>query len=292
MKNIRFLVRLYIFGAVATLAVIAILVPRASIAGDKLKPEEIVARHLESIGTAEARAGIHSRIVGGKVVVAFSSPGTQQFTGQAVMASEGNKNLISMNFESANYAQENIGFDGENVSVGYARAGVRTNLGDLLWTYKPIVKSGLVGGTLSQSWPLLNEAGKNYKLEGGGTRKIEGRPAYEVRFIPRGGSDMEIRLYFDAETFQHVRTEYMHTIIAQLGGNVDSSAHQRTTRYRMTEDFSGFQKEGALTLPHSYKISMELDATSPFRAKWDLALEQFAFNEAIPPEMFKMTAKP
>jgi hypothetical protein len=267
------------------------LLPFPSLAGDKLKPEEIVAKNLESIGTAEARANVHSRIVGGTVVATFLTP-TSQFKGRAVMASEGNKSLIAMDFDSTNYSQEHIGFDGENVTVGYARAGVRSNLGDLVWTYRPIVKQGLVGGELSQAWPLFNLSETKPKLSGGGTKKIADKTVYIVKLIPRGGSDFDISLFFDSETFQHVRTEYMQTIVPQLGANVDASASQRPTRYKMIEEFSDFKKEGELMLPHSYKISLELDTRIPFRGNWDLTLDQFGFNQDIPPAMFNATAKP
>ena len=282
--------------ALILLAVVAMILPFSSLAGtspagDKLKPEEIVAKNLEAIGTAEARAKVHSRIVGGTVVATFVAPGTGQFKGRAVLASEGNKNLLAMIFETANYSGENIAFDGQNVTVGYARAGVRSNLGDLVWTYRPIVKQGLVGGELSQAWPLFNLSETKPKLGGGGTKKIGGGTAYEVKLIPRGGSDLEINLFFDSETFQHLRTEYTHVVLPQLGANVNASASQRPTRYKVIEEFSDFKKEGELTLPHTYKISLELDTQTPFRGNWELTLDQFAFNQSIPPGMFNVAPK-
>lgn len=278
--------------ALTGLIVVAMMLPCSSLAGDKMKPEEIVAKHLESIGTAEARAAVHNRIIGGTVVATYSSPGTARFMGKAVMASEGSKHVIGMGFESNNYSHENIGFDGENVTVGYVRPGVRSNLGDLVTTYKAIVKSGILGGTLSQAWPLLASPEKKYKLESSGTKKIGGKALYELRFIPRGGSDMEINLFFDSETFQHVRTEYELVIAAQLGANVDASASQRTTRYKMVEEFSDFKKEEGLTLPHEYKIILELDTRgASFRANWALTLVQFAFNQTIQPEMYNVGSK-
>jgi hypothetical protein len=266
------------------------ILPFPSLAGDKLKPEEIVAKNLESIGTTEARAKVHSRIVGGSVVATFLAPASQ-FKGRTVMASEGSKNLLAMDFDNTNYSQENIGFDGENVTVAYARAGVRSNLGDLVWTYRSILKQGLVGGELSQAWPLYNLSESKAKLSGGGTKKIADKTVYVVKVIPRGGSDFDISLFFDSETFQHLRTEYMHTIVPQLGANVDASATQRPTRYKMIEEFADFKKEGELTLPHSYKISLELDTRIPFRGNWELTLDQFGFNKDIPPAMFNSAAR-
>jgi hypothetical protein len=261
-----------------------------AVLGQKLKPEELVTRHLESIGTAEARSSIKSRVIGGMVQATYRSPGTAQFNGQAVMASEGLKSLIGMSFETANQPQENLGYDGENDTVSFARPGRRSNLGDFILTHQDVLKNGLVGGTLSNSWALLYLTEKKPKLGYGGTKKIGGRPMHELKYSPRGGSDLEIRLFLDAETFQHIRTEYTRTISAQLGGNVDASASQRLTRYKMIEDFADFRKEGDLTLPHTYRIGLELDTTGgTFAGTWELTLTQFAFNKEIQAGSFNVT---
>jgi hypothetical protein len=89
-----------------------------------------------------------------------------------------------------------------------------------------------------------------------------------VKYVVRGGSDLSITLFFDAETFQHVRTVYRKVLPAQMGraavgtsSGIDrvgeSSAQQSSTIYEMTEDFSDFKPEGELTLPHTYKLKFE-----------------------------------
>ena len=55
-------------GALFCLVSLAMTMPVASLAGDKLRPEEVVAKHLESIGSAETLGSVHSRIAGGTVV--------------------------------------------------------------------------------------------------------------------------------------------------------------------------------------------------------------------------------
>jgi hypothetical protein len=277
------------------------ILPFPSLAGDnKLKPEEIVAKNLESIGTAEARTKVTNRIVGGAVVATFAEPQVGQFKGQVVLASEGDKSLISMQFANSNYTQENISFNGQNVLVGFARAGVRSNLGDLIWTYKALIKAGLMGGELSQAWPLYDLAGRKPKLSGGGAKKAGEKDAYEISLVPRGGSDMEIKVYFDTQTFRHVRTEYNLVVRPQIGLTVDSNKSQQPSRYKMIEEFGDFKKEGDLTLPHSYKITLEVDRSAmaigglsqaPFRGNWEMTLDQFGFNQPIPPETFSAVGK-
>lgn len=271
--------------AVRWLAVIVVTLPFSSLAGDKMQPEEIVARHLESIGAAETRASVHSRIAAGTVVATLRAPGTAKFGGQAVMASDGHKNMIGMGFESAGKFEERFGFDGQDVTVGFARPGVRGYWGDFLLTHQNIIKEGLVGGTLSDAWPLLNSSEKKPKLEYRGIKKIGGKALHELKYIPRGTSDLEISLFFDTETFQHARTEYTRLISAGLGTG-------RPTRYKMVEEFSDFKKESGLTLPHAYKVGLELDTRGgTLIVDWEFTLTEFAFNQPIPPATFNVNTK-
>jgi len=89
--------RLGIFGM---LLIALCLVDVRSSATDRLKPEELIAKHLQSIGTATARSSVATRIIAGTSQVIFRTPPPGQATGRAVMASEGNKSLIGMSFKS------------------------------------------------------------------------------------------------------------------------------------------------------------------------------------------------
>ena len=297
-------VRTYRLWAVSWLAAIAIILPFSSLADDKIQPGQIVAKHLDSIGSAETLASVHTRIAAGTVVATLRAPGIAKFSGQAIMASDGNKNMIKMGFENAGSYQEQFGFDGRDLTVSYVRPGVRGYWGDFLVTHQNIIKEGLVGGTLSDAWPLLNLSEKKPKLEYQGIKKTGGKSLHMLKYIPRGTSDVEISLFFDTETFQHVRTEYTRFISAGLGtgvigtgrvsspsqsGAIDASGQQRPTRYKMVEEFSDFRKESGLTLPHSYKVGLELDTRAgTLIGDWEFTLTDFAFNQAIPPGTFNV----
>jgi hypothetical protein len=299
-------VRTYGFCVGILLSITVLIPPYQSFAGDKMRPEEIVAKHLEAIGAAETRASVHSRIVSGTVAVNYRSPTIAQFGGTVILASDSSKNLLAMNFDMTNYSQEKFGFDGGDVTVSYMRPGKRSTFGDFLLTHKNVIKEGLVGGVLSDAWPLLNLSDKKQKLEYKGTKKIEGKTLHELKYLPHGSSDLEISLFFNSETFQHERTEYTRVISAGLGtgrigtgradsaaqsGAVDASGSQRVTRYKMVEEFSDFKKEGGLTLPHIYKIGLDLDTTGgSFIGDWTFTLTDFAFNQPIPPATFNVTA--
>jgi hypothetical protein len=60
----------------------------------------------------------------------------------------------------------------------------------------------------------------------------------------------------------------------------------------MVEDFSDFKKEAGLMLPHSYKISLDLDTRGgTYSGSWDFVLNQFAFNQVFQPGSFNVTQK-
>src|SRR5262245_46368968 len=67
----------------------------------KLKAEEIIAKHLEALGSAETLQSVSTRVSQGTVVVTFKEPGTGQLGGRVVLASEGPKNMMAMAFENA-----------------------------------------------------------------------------------------------------------------------------------------------------------------------------------------------
>jgi hypothetical protein len=253
----------------------------------KLKADEIIAKHLEAIGGTETLQSISSRVSTGSVVVTFREPGTGQLGGRVVLASEGPKHMMAMAFDNAtNYPHERIGFDGKDVSGGYVHPGSRSSLGDFLLTNQAILKQGLWGGELSQSWLLLNP-NRKVKVEAGGMKKIGDRQAYQLKCYP-SGSDLKISMYFDAETFHHLRTEYERSVIAQMGGTPETSANQSETRYKLVEEFSDFKKEGGLTLPHAYKINLEITTgrAGAVKAQWDLTISDIQFNQKIQPGSF------
>jgi hypothetical protein len=274
---------------IACLVLVATSLPFTSASGDKIEPEEIVAKHLQSIGATETLSSIQSRIIAGQVAATMTSPKTAKFTGASIMASKGAKNTLGMGFESAGKYEERFAFDGSTVTVGYARPGYRGYLSDFVFTYDNIVKVGLVGGTLSDAWPLRNFKESKHKLEYGGVKKINNRSAHEIKFIPRGSSDLEIKLFFDTENFQHLRTEYAQLIGAGLGSGLDQSGQQRPVRYRMVEHFSDFRKEGGLMLPHGYRVELDLDGRGGrLLMEWVFQLTDFAFNQDIPASTFNV----
>lgn len=260
-------------------------------ANQKMSSEEIIAKHMEAIGSTETLSSISSRIIVGEAVATFKEPGTGQVGGRAVFASEGTKSMLGLVFDNTNYPHDKVGYDGDRITSSYVRPGVRSTLGDFLVTHTSILKHGLFGGTLSSAWPLLDASKARAKFDASGPKKVDGRQVYEVKYLPKDGSDVRISLFFDAETFHHVRTEYTRLISAPQGLTPADSARQRESRYKMVEEFADFKRVSGLTLPHTYRIKLNLDTlTGSFVAEWDLNFSQFSFNQKIEPGSFKMSA--
>ena len=265
----------------------------AESSAQKLKPEDVVARHLESIGSAKDRASVKTRIISGTSQVVFHTTPVGQAVGRAVLASEDVKSLLGMSFPSPVYPREQLGFNGSTFVAAYVVPGSRSALGSFLMTHSLIFKQGLMGGTLSSAWPLLDLTKRSAELEYMGEKKVGDQMLHELKYEPRGGSDLQIKLYFDRDSFKHVRTEYERTIAGIIGDrSYVTPGTGRETRFKMVEEFSEFRKEGELNLPHTYKINLITDTDAgSFVTDWTIKLTQFTFNEKIDPNSFSIISK-
>lgn len=273
-----------VFAAAAAVVLIAF----ASVApAQKLKADEIVARHLEAIGPADKRA-VKNRVVIGTVDYRLEAQ-TGKISGQSVLAYEGEKSAFAMAFQNPRYPQDKMGFDGKKVAVGYILPGERSPLGRFIVSFDDAFSEGLFGSVLSTGWPLADLAARKAKVEADGTKKVDGRETFVLDYFPKGGSDVLIKMFIDKETFRHVRTEYIKVISAQQGRTVDSSARQREARYVLTEDYSDFKKEDGLDLPHAMKLTLLTDAMSGAETSiWNFAFSQYYINQKLEPETFSI----
>jgi hypothetical protein len=284
--KIRLPIKLWFTCSLFLLAVSLFVAPGVP-AGEKMKPEEVVAKHIESIGAIEKLASSSSRVISGTCRFSSRVRGNNSAQGPAVLASMGDKSLIGLAFGLSEYPFEKLGFNGKELTVAYIRPGIRSILGDFLLTHKVVFKEGLFGGILSSAWPLLDLSVRKPKLEYAGLKEINGRGVHVIKYRPKGGSDLEVKLFFDSETYQHVRTEYERLIPSQMGSSPDQSARKRETRYNFTEEFSDFKKENGLTLPHSFRFELVImAATDTGQFEWNLNLEKFDFNQPIDPNSF------
>lgn len=259
----------------------------ASPASESITLKELLAKHLEAIGPASARGSAKTRIISGASQVVFRTPPPGQATGRALLASDGGKTLIAMSFPSPVYRREQFSFDGRKFGAAFITPGVRSSLGSFLMNHSVMFKEGLMGGTLSSAWPLLDLEARGPHLEYAGRKNAGGQILHEVRYLVRGGSDLKISLFFNHPAFEHVRTVYERVIAAQIGDRTYANIQERDTRYTLVEEFSEFRTEGGLNLPHTYRIKLSIDNTGgTFLADWEMNLTEFTLNEPIDPQSF------
>jgi len=264
-------------------------------AQQKITANEVVAKHLASIGPAEVIASIKSRVMVGTSKLE-AKIGTSSFiTGPGQLASQGDKVLYALIFNSPNYPYEKAAFDGKDISLGLPN-GNRTLLTDFLKAQGVILKDGLFTGALSTAWPLLDlKSKKGAKVEYAGTAKIDDRLCHKLKYSSGRTGDLKTTLYFDAETFHHVRTTYEYTTEPRIGrSSTDTRSSSRVERYSLTEEFSDFKIAGKLTLPMTYVIKstneQQIVSTQGANAlEWTFIVLQVYYDEPLEATMFKVS---
>jgi len=252
---------------------------------EKITVEELVAKHLASIGTPEAIAAAKSRVMAGVgVFTTKSSPG--RIGGPAQLASSGDKFLLAIVLNSNDYPYEKFAYDGKDLTTGVRPGGGLSALGDFLRSNKVIFKRGLLGGVLSQQWAPLN-AQKDVKLTFGGSTKMGDKSLYKVKASGAGLGDMTVSLYFEPDTFRHVRTEYFYRTGQLSTLSPDRTGGPAPSTYTLTEDFSNFTKVDDLILPMNYVLEYTTDVGRPMT--WTVNFSQVFNNQPLEATVFRVS---
>jgi hypothetical protein len=292
--------------------------PRLSSAATEVKLEDILSGHLASIGDTATRAAAKTRVFEGTTQFNVLTGGAGKATdGTAAIVSDGRKVQLMMKFPNSNYHGERFICDGNKVSVATATdAQTRSNFGNFIYIQDIVLREGLLGGELSTAWPLLDPEQRKAKLSYEGLKTIDGKQLYEVKYKPKKGQDVEIRLYFDPESYHHVLTVYTLSIRAQLaqggqqsglavpelGGRGSSplqgtespdaaQAHaQQQTRYHVEEKFSEFKTVDGLTLPNHYTIhfTQEPQSGNTTILDWDTTATRILENVPLDSRNFEV----
>ena len=259
----------------------------ASASGQKISVENIVAKHLDSIAGADARAAVKTRVLEGKVQARTTLNSGSLIKGKTVLASDAERTALQMSFDFVDYTGENINFDGKTVNAAFATTDRRSALGSFTYNFSEIVKGGFFGGALLSSWALIDADKKISKSFYEGKEKIGDREVYVLRVVPRNGSTLNIKMYFDVQSFRHLRTRYHLSQYRSPLISSEVSSRQSETRYLLIEDFSDFKSVNDLTLPTTYKVTYTLDTYENSQEfEWVLNFSRFAFNSALKPQLF------
>lgn len=277
----RFALGLFVIAAVSTAA-----------AAQSMKPQEVISKHLDAIGKRETRDALKTLMAVGLSEFQSKLPVTKG-GGKAIVVSNTDNLFFLMSLNSKEYPFEKIGFFGDKMSLPFVTSGTRSPLGAFIADHKKILTDGLFSGSMSLRWVLLDAEKRNPKILSGGTKKIDGRKVYVLEYYPSDGASTEftIRLYFDAETFNHVRSEYRHEIKSRQD-TFGTLGRQGGVMLVVTEDFSDFKTVDGLTLPFLYKANFLTSSNSgTYEYIWGIKVAGYYFNQKLAPDFFTFDTK-
>lgn len=291
---------------------LAFLAHGTALGEEHLSAEDVLRRHLDSIGTESVRSAAKTRVVEGTTSYRVLVGGAGLADGKAVMVSDRRKIQLLLKINVPRYAGERFICDGDKVSVAGTYADKsRSEFGQFLIGNVLPLREGLLGGVLSTGWPLLELNARKSKLKYQGLKKVDGVDLHAVSYQPKGTSDMEITLYFDPETFRHVRTVYTASAHAGLGrdaapdrlaapseigtlagstGSDVNTARVEQSRYRIEERFSDFKSVDGLTLPSRYDLRFQEELRNGFTktVEWDTTATQVLNNVPVDARNFQV----
>jgi hypothetical protein len=244
----------------------------------QLTGDEIINRHLEAAGGKSALAKFKTRIALGTIRKESEPEG--QF---AVMSEAPNR--LSVFYGFRDYDLRMV-YDGK---VALIRPAMSREMASLSEKYREILGSGLMFNSMSLYNLIEGSAMGEVKFESKGTKKVNGKPAYVVQ-VKTGKGDAK-RLYFDAESFLWVRTDYgKATISKQMGAFTNDVVNQGGSE--LTVDFyietSDFRDVDGVKLPFKFEQVM----TQPILRQKAVGtvtgtIREYRHNGDIDPKMFR-----
>ena len=269
---------------------VALIAIPAAVAKDKLEPEQLIELHLNSIASKEVRESVETLVAAGEAaaVPRRGGSGSVGGMGRIISTAESGQFVVAMDFGQPSYPHERIGFDGNDAFVAQTAPGTRSPLGQILHPQKRPIEEGLLGGVLTTQWALLHAEELRPKLKYRGLKKADDEKYHVLEYKPRKKSDFKINLFFEQETFRHVRTEYKLLLSASMVRLGPGSSPGQEKRITIVELFSEFGEEGRLTLPHSYKIELTLEQNTTLMIDWLMSFQEFQLNEPVDSSVFSI----
>jgi hypothetical protein len=267
--------RKYVYG----LLVVAIAATCAAANDGKVSLEELVSKHLQSIGKTTKPTSA-PRLLQGNVVFSEIISRNVHLEGTSAVLSQGRKFKCSFQFGLPQYQGEQFVFDGQKSMVGMIDPTSRSNLGTFLYSQEEILREGLFGGTLSSGWPLLDLAQSGAKLKYSGLRKVDGRELHDILYVPKkrsGNGELSIHLYFEPGTYRHVMTVYTLTLQNAAGSAAEGTDETKQT---LEERFDDFRETDGVTLPWHWTVRYHVTPQSKTQEfQWESNFESVRILE-------------
>src|SRR5215467_12483259 len=184
------------------ISILALLSSGTVFSEEKVTAEDLLGRHLDSVGPAAARAAAKSRVFEGTASYRILVGGSGRIDGKAVLVSEGRRFHLMLKINAPQYTGERFVCDGNKTSVAATYMDkTRSEFREFLRAEDLPLREGLLGGVLSTTWPLLELEARKGKLHYQGLKKVDGVDLYTIAYQPKKGTDLSITLFFDPQTF-------------------------------------------------------------------------------------------
>jgi hypothetical protein len=163
----------------------------------KLTLDEIVQKHVESLGGQQAVAAAKTRVLIGAARLSKlgeSDKTVSKLPGTAQFATSNGRLLFAILYQSQAFPFEKFAFDGNTISIGKP-ISVPTELIGIPKNQGWIIKDGLFGGPLSANWPLVRYGEVKNRLDLAGTSKILSKSCYRIKYVPTTGDRSRVTFY-------------------------------------------------------------------------------------------------
>lgn len=245
---------------------------------EKLTAEQIINKHIEAVGGRQALSQIKSRVAVGT----FKKDADPEAR-MAIMSESPDRVAAVFIFPSYDWRLiYNSGKVFLLPQLPRQAAAVEDK-------YREMLASGLMFNGIALHNLLTAAPAGDVKMEAKGTKKVKGRPAHVVE-LRRGKGDAA-RLYFDAETFMWVRTDFGRAEVSRQMRNLSNDVVSQAADENAIDFYvetSEFRDVDGLRLPFRF----EMVITAPIlREKSSgvlvVNMKEYKHNVAIDPSMFK-----
>jgi hypothetical protein len=241
---------------------LGITVSAWTMASDKLEVGEVVTSHLKNLNEGPEIALTHNRVITGQAAMKILDGGTGFLVGKATFHTNADQVKLLFEFDSGGYPKDGFTCTGrDRIVPEQIQGGANGFLADFIDQYRQIARSGLFGGVLSSAWSLTDFEKAGFSCTSDGVRKIEGQDLHAIKCDI--SSVITSTLYFEPETFRHVRT--LHRIPPSNGDAL------------LTEQFREFRRVNGLEVPTLWDIFMEYRGGK--RVQWQIGLQGMDFPE-------------
>lgn len=246
---------------------------------DKLTAQEIINKHLEAIGGKEAISKVKSRAAIGTV-----KRETQPEVQMLLLSEAPDRVSAAYIFQDATWRMI---YDKGKVSFRPSFSGDGSVSEE---KYREILASGYFYNGAALYNALLTPPTGDATLEAKGMKKVNNRQAYVVEYR-RNKKAAVYRLFFDAETFMWVRSEYGHVTLPKQVKPFNSAIESRADDQPTIDfyvDASDFKDVDGIKLPHKIIHTV----TAPIiRQKLSgtitININEYRQNIQIDPKMFQ-----